>query len=153
MQIEGSVEVKAPRVEVFRLMVDPGSLSRVVPGCEKLALSGNNEYDVTLKIGVAAIKGVYAGKIRLDEMVAPESYKMMVEGSSAAGIVKGAGHVRLVEDGEKTRVLYNGDVLVSGKIAAVGNRFLGMIAKMLIGKFFDDMAKEIQKEQLRGRDS
>jgi len=151
MQIDGSVEVKAPRGEVFRLMVDPDCLSRVVPGCEKMALCGSNEYDVTLKIGVAAIKGTYGGKIRLEDIAAPESYRMIVEGCSAPGIVKGAGHIRLLEEGETTRVLYSGDVQVSGKIAAVGNRFLGMIAKMLIGKFFEDMAREVQKEQLQGR--
>lgn len=151
MQIDGSVEVKAPREEVFRLMVDPECLSRVVPGCEKMTLCGSHEYDMTLKIGVAAIKGTYAGKIRLEDIASPESYRMTVEGCSAPGMVKGAGHIRLEEHGEKTKVLYSGDVQVSGKIAAVGNRFLGMIAKMLIGKFFDDMSKEIEEQQLRGR--
>ena len=43
------------------------------------------------------------------------------------------------------KVFYSSDVQVSGKIAAVGNRFLGMTAKMLIAKFFKEMAKEVGK--------
>jgi hypothetical protein len=147
MQIEGDLAIKAPREEVFRGMLDPECLAKAVPGCEKLTLQGDNEYVMTLKIGVAAIKGTYYGKVQIEDVVPPEAYRMTVEGSSAPGVVKGTGHIRLSEDGNDTRVFYSGDVQVSGKIASVGNRFLGMIAKMLIGKFFDAMAKQIQERQ------
>src|SRR3990172_3851195 len=144
MQIEGSFELKAPRDVVFQRMTDPLCLRAAVPGCEKLVSVGDNQYEMTLKIGLAAVKGTYLGKIHLDDIVAPEAYRMVVEGNSAPGVVKGVGKIRMVEEGEKTRVYYSGDVQVSGKIAAVGSRFLGMTAKMLVGKFFSDMAKQIE---------
>lgn len=145
MQIEGTYQFKYARQDIFRVMTDPEHLSKAVPGCEKLTQLGNNEYEMTVKIGVAAVKGTYSGKIQLDEIVAPEAYKMIVEGSASPGIVKGTGFIRLADDGQGTKVSYSGDVQVSGKIAAVGNRFLGMIAKMMIGKFFDEMAKQAGK--------
>src|SRR5450759_4896542 len=135
MQIEGTYIIKAPREAVFRAMTDPEYLSRTVPGCEKLTHLGNNNYDLSIKIGVAAVKGTYAGKIQLDDIVVPEAYKMTVEGSASPGAIKGVGLIRLADDGDNTKVTYNGDVQVSGKIAAVGSRFLGMMAKMLIDKF------------------
>lgn len=147
MQINGSVEVMAPRHEVFHLMLDPVCLSKTVPGCDKLSKVRDNKYDLTIKVGVAAVKGTYTGTIQLGDIIFPESYIMSVEGKSAVGIVKGTGRIQLADEGEKTGVHYRGDLQVSGKIAAVGNRFLGMIAKMLIGKFFDDMAKEIQSQR------
>ena len=147
MQVEGSVEVKAPREVVFHSMMDPGCLSQAVPGCEQLTLLGPSEYAMTIKIGIAAVKGTYSGRIRLDEIVTPEGYRMTIEGSSGIGIIKGVGNISLVEGDGNTKVLYNGNIQVSGKIASVGNRFLGTIAKMLIGKFFDGMAKQIHNIQ------
>ena len=145
MQIEGSFAFKAPREMIFQRMTDPECLNAAVPGCERLVSVGENEYEMTLKIGIAAVKGTYAGKIRIDEMVVPEAYRMIVEGNSGPGNIKGVGQIRLVEEGNGTKVLYSGDVQVFGKIAAVGNRFLGMTAKMMVGKFFSEMAKQVDK--------
>lgn len=145
MQIEGTYVIEAPREAVFRAMTDSEYLSKAVPGCEKLTDLGSNKYELSIKIGVAAIKGTYAGKIQLDDIVVPETYKMTVEGSASMGAIKGVGLIRLADDGSNTNVFYSGDVNVSGKIAAVGSRFLGMMAKMLIDKFFNGMAEEIGK--------
>jgi len=151
MQIEGTFAIKAAREEVFQGLMDPQCLSKAVPGCEKLTPLGNNKYAVTLKIGIAAVKGTYSGRVQVDEIVAPKAYRMTVEGSSALGVVKGTGHIRLADEGMDSKVSYTGDVQVSGKIASVGHRFLGMIARMLIGRFFDEMAKQIEGEQHRRR--
>ncbi|MDO8721929.1 MAG: hypothetical protein Q7J31_06840 [Syntrophales bacterium] len=35
------------------------------------------------------MKGTYAGKIQLDDIVFPDSYKMVVEGSAFPGAIKG----------------------------------------------------------------
>jgi len=125
--------------------MDPGLLAKIIPGCEKLTDLGDNKYEMSITIGVSAVKGTYSGKINIEDIVAPETYKMAVEGSASPGAVKGNVVIRLAEDGSNTKVTYNGDVQVVGKIAAVGTRFLGMMAKMLSDKFFNAMAKEVVK--------
>ncbi len=145
MQIEGTYKMKAPREAVFQAMMNPEVLSKVIPGCEKLVHLGDNKYEMIIKIGVAAVKGTYTGKIQLDDIVVPESYKMALEGSAFPGAVKGHVAIRLTDEGGNTNVSYTSDVQVSGTIAAVGTRFLGMTAKMLAGKFFDGFAKEVSK--------
>ena len=47
-------------------------LQKAIPGCEKLELVGPDEYKATLKIGVAAVKGTFEGKVRLQDKKAPE---------------------------------------------------------------------------------
>jgi carbon monoxide dehydrogenase subunit G len=126
-------------------MLNPDVLSKAIPGCEKLVHLGDNNYEMIVKIGIAAVKGTYTGKIQLADIVAPESYKMALEGTAFPGAVKGQVVIRLTDEGGTTNVSYTSDVQVSGKIAAVGTRFLGMTAKMLAGKFFDGFAKEIGK--------
>jgi carbon monoxide dehydrogenase subunit G len=147
MQIEGTYKIKAPREVVFGAMLDPEHLSKAVPGCQKLIHLGDNKYEMIITIGVAAVKGTYEGKIQLDDIVVPEAYKMIVEGSAFPGAIKGIVSIRVTDDesSTNTNVFYSGDIEVYGKIAAVGTRFLGMTAKMLIGKFFKAMSKELGK--------
>src|SRR5256884_8745656 len=81
MKLEGSYEVKAPREKVWNAFLDPVTLQKAIPGCEKLELVGNDEYKATLKIGVAAVKGTFEGKGRLLDKKPPESYRLSAEGS------------------------------------------------------------------------
>jgi hypothetical protein len=39
-----------------------------------------DEFAGTIDVGIAGVKGVYTGKLKLEEVRAPEHYKMMVDG-------------------------------------------------------------------------
>ena len=47
---------------------------------------------------------------------------------------------------EKTELTYKYDVQVSGKIAAIGGRFLSAASNIIINQFFDRLAEEISPE-------
>src|SRR5207247_1712489 len=81
MKLEGSYDVPAPRQKVWDAFLDPKQLRKAIPGCEKLEALGNDEYKATLKIGVAAVKGTFEGKVRLSDKKQPESYRLAAEGS------------------------------------------------------------------------
>ena len=69
---------------------------------------------------------------------------MNVEGSGGPGHMKGGGLLELREDGGQTVVTYDGDAQVTGKIASVGQRLLGVTAKQLINQFFKCMEKRLE---------
>ena len=137
MKLDGSYVFNAPPERVFALLLDPEALRSCVPGCEKLEPDGEDSYIATLKVGVAAIRGTYNGRIRLTDRVPPTSYTMNVEGSGGPGFVRGVAQVTLVPEGEATRVNVNADGQVGGTVAGVGQRMLGGVAKMLMNQFFD----------------
>jgi carbon monoxide dehydrogenase subunit G len=148
MKIEGSYTIKGPRQRVWQLMTDPETLQRCVPGCESLESDGEGSYQMILKTGVGAIKGIFNGAIRLDEIREPEHYKMIVEGKGSPGFVRGEGVLDLTEQGEETTVNYLGDVSVGGTIASVGQRMISATAKLMAGQFFtaiDAEAKALAK--------
>lgn len=147
MRIEGEYTLKAPRARVYERLLSPEAISRAMPGCESLTPVGDNVYEMVLKMGIAAVKGTYTGRIELSGFTPPERYSMRVEGSGTPGVVKGGGELRLEENGSETQVFYSGDVEVSGKIAAVGYRLIGSVAKMVINKYFAEMAKQIEGQQ------
>lgn len=142
MKLEGTHTIHSPRARLWKLMIDPEVLRRIVPGVESLEAAPDGSYKLTLKAGVGAIKGTYTGAIRLDEMREPEHYKMIVDAKGSTGFVKGAGTLDLAEQGEETVVSYAGDVSVGGTIASVGQRMIQSSAKMMAAQFFTALEAE-----------
>jgi carbon monoxide dehydrogenase subunit G len=144
MKIEGVHEVTAPRPRVWEAFMDPAQLKKAIPGCEKLEAVGEDEYKATMKIGVAAVKGTFEGKVKLFDKKPTESYRMSVEGSGGPGFVRGETAITLTETATGTRVAYSADVQVGGLIAGVGQRMLGGVSKMMADQFFNRMSEQLQ---------
>ena len=144
MKLEGSYDMPAPRDQVWAAFLDPEQLRQAIPGCEKLEAMGNDEYKATMKIGVAAVKGTFEGKVRLSDKKPPESYKLSVEGSGGPGFIRGETVISLAEADGGTRVSYTADVQVGGLIAGVGQRMLGGVSKMMADQFFTRMGQLLQ---------
>lgn len=141
MKIEGSYDIPAPRARVWAAFLDPARLAAAIPGCEKLDAAGEGEYRATLKIGIAAVKGTFEGKVRLSDLEPPTRYRMAVEGSGGPGFVRGEAAMELTDVEGGTRVTYSADVQVGGLIASVGQRILGGASKMLLDQFFSRMTE------------
>src|SRR5216684_7229876 len=144
MKIAGEQTLSAPRERVWDLFNDPARLSRLIPGCEKLEILGPDEYAGTINVGIAAVKGVYTGKLKIEEKRPPEHYKLLVDGKGKQGFVRGSGTLDLVADGIKTIVKYAGDVQIGGPLVQVGQRMIDSAAKMMIGQFFAAAEAELQ---------
>jgi carbon monoxide dehydrogenase subunit G len=141
MKIEGSADIPAPRDKVWAAFLDPDILAQALPGCEKLEAIGPNEYKATMKVGVAAIKGTFEGKVKLSDLEPPNRYRMAVEGSGGPGFVRGAAGMQMSDVDGGTKVSYDADVQVGGLIASVGQRMLGGVTKMMLDQFFTKMTE------------
>ncbi len=145
MKIAGEQPLSAPREQVWELFNDPERLSKLVPGLEKLEVLSPDEFAGTINVGIAAVKGTYSGKIKLEDKRAPEHYKMLVDGKGKMGFVKGSGTLDLVAAGaNETTVKYSGDVQVGGPLQQVGQRLIESAAKMMMGQFFAAAEAEVQ---------
>ena len=145
MELSGEHTFSAPRQRVWDFLLDPETLRGCLPGCEALTEIGPDEYEATMKIGVAAIRGTYQGKVKITDKQAPESYAMHVEGKGPAGQISGVGKLTLVDEGERTRVEWTGDANVRGTLARVGGRVMQPAAKMIVGQFFNCLEAKAAK--------
>ncbi|MCX6050812.1 MAG: carbon monoxide dehydrogenase subunit G [Chloroflexi bacterium] len=134
MKIAGDYTFEAPRDLVWEALNDPTVLAKIMPGCEKLVQTAENEYEGALKIKVGPVQGTFQGKIKLSDIKAPESYHMQVDGQGAPGFVKGEGNANLTEQDGKTLLHYDGDAQVGGRIASVGQRLIESSAKSIINQ-------------------
>ena len=136
MKLEGTNELEATRERVYQSLVNPDVLQRCIPGCERLERTGENSFSATIRAGVGSIKGLFEGKVRLEDLREPEHFRMVVEGKGPPGFLKGSGDLDLEQDGAITRVKYAGDIQVGGTIASVGQRMIQGTAKMMAAQFF-----------------
>ena len=144
MKIEGTHQLNASRERVYELLVDPGVLQRCIPGCERLEKTEEDTYSATIRAGVGAIKGIFTGTVRLEDMRPPEHYRIVVAGKGAPGFLKGSGDLDLEAQGEGTLIKYTGDLQLGGTIASVGQRMIQGTAKMMASQFFTALDAEAQ---------
>ncbi len=144
MQLEGSNVIQAPRERVWAALNDPDVLARCVPGVKSLELVGPGSYRAALELAVGPVKGVYQGKVLLDDLVASESMTLTLEAKAPVGIVKAKGQVRLEAQGDATVVHWSGTPQLSGMLATLGGRLIGGVAKQQADVFFRKLEAEVQ---------
>lgn len=144
MKLSGTRSFPVSQTAVWNFLIDANRLARCLPGCEGLEQTGENEYSGEIKVGVAAVKGVYNGKVTMQDLRPPEHYKLSLDGKGRQGFLKGSGTIDLRESDGQTLLSYTGNVQIGGPLASVGQRMVDGAAKMLIGQFFTAMDAELQ---------
>lgn len=144
MEVSGDHRFAASREVVWQALLDPQALQASMPGCERFEEVGPNTYDLTIKVGIAAIKGTYSGNVKVADPVENDSYRLIVQGSGKPGSVQGDAKLMLSDDNGGTLVRYVGDVKAQGAIARLGSRLLGGAAKLMIGQFMKGMEKQVE---------
>jgi uncharacterized protein len=144
LKLAGTVAMPAPPDEVWSLLTDPSRLSRLLPGCERLDPDGPDRYKATVKFGIAAISGKYAGTLEFAEKKPPHSLVLKMDGKGLPGFVKGEGRIQLVAKGTSdTELTYAGEAQVGGVIASVGQRMLDAAARKIVQQFFESAKAEL----------
>lgn len=144
MKVAGEYLFDGPQDVVWNTLQDPNVLAGVLPGAEKLELVGENEYEAVLRIKVGPVQGDFQGRVRLEDIQPPDAYTMQVDGRGAPGFVKATGHLKLAGEDEKTRVTYEGDAQVGGRLASVGQRLVESSAKAIIRQSLDGLNAAVQ---------
>jgi carbon monoxide dehydrogenase subunit G len=145
VEISGEHRFQPPRGVVWEALLDPAALQASMPGCERFEPTGPETYDITIKVGIAAIKGTYSGTVKVTDRNPQDSYRLAVAGSGKPGSVQGEATMVLSDDGTGTLVRYTGEVKAQGAIARLGSRLLAGTAKLMIGQFFKAMEKQVEQ--------
>ena len=127
------------------MILDPEVLSRVLPGCEKLEKTGENEYKGKMRIKVGPVDGVYQGTLSLSELQPLESFHLAVNGRGSSGNIRGEGDVKLetAEDGG-TLLHYVGQGEVSGRMASVGQRLTQSSVRAITKQCLNNLDRQVE---------
>ena len=143
MNLDGGAVLHADPEKVWSVITDPAVLARTTPGCESLEQVGDDSYKMQVSVGVGAIRGSYAGEVRLSDKEHPTSYVMHASGAGAPGNVRATVTIGLAPTGEGTALTYSADAVVGGPVAGVGQRMMTGVAKRMAGQFFKAIDDEL----------
>ena len=146
MILSGTFTFDGPRTTVWELLQDPAVLAKALPGTKTLTKTGDDRYEGVMKVSVGPVTAAeFAVNVELREKVEPERFSMHLDGKGAVGFTKGVATIELREEpGPVTLMTYSSDVQVGGKIAAVGQRLLESVGKMMTRQALDALNKELQ---------
>ncbi|MBI1989163.1 MAG: carbon monoxide dehydrogenase subunit G [Betaproteobacteria bacterium] len=137
MEISGEQLIPRPQGVTWSSIIDPEVLKACIPGCESMDKVGNNEYEMVMGAKVGPVSARFKSKITLADVDAPNSYTLIFEGQGGvAGFAKGHANVKLLPEGEATRLQYTAKAMIGGKLAQVGSRLVDGVAKKLAENFF-----------------
>jgi len=131
MKLSGNFTFEAPQAVVWQALLDTDVLVSIMPGCDRLEEVGENEYEGVIKTKVGPVQGTFNCKIVLSDIDEPNSYSMKVDGSGPVGIVNATAQIKLEPEGDGTKLTYDSDANVGGRVASVGQRLLDTSAKAI----------------------
>jgi hypothetical protein len=143
MTMTGEVDLPADRETVWAKLNDPEVLKACIPGCQSLDKTSDTSFEAAVKLKVGPVGATFKGKVDLVDLDPPNGYRIVGEGSGGiAGFAKGAATVRLAEiEGGGTRLSYDVEANVGGKIAQLGSRLIDGVAKKTADQFFANFAQ------------
>jgi hypothetical protein len=153
MMIQGTHTFSAPREKVWALLLDPDVIGKTMPGATGMAKTGSDRYEGTVRIGIGAITAAeFEILITLVDMFTPERYTMLIDGRGKFGFTRGSALVELdpVSPGPGTVLRYTADLQVGGRIAAVGQRLLDSVSKMMARQGLEALSKELERRLAGG---
>lgn len=144
MDLKGSQQLIGTPEQIYDLLLDPEILASIMPGCDELVMTGQDEYEGTIKAKLGPISSTYKAKFKLSEKNPPSSYMLKIDGQGPGGFVNGSTRIELTGNDEGTVLAYKGTAMVGGKIASIGQRLVETGAKMIINQGFKALKKEIE---------
>ncbi len=146
MELNGTRTIAADRPTVWEHLNDPDTLRASIPGCEALEGSAEDGFEATVVQKVGPVKARFRGRVTLSEVEPPESYRISGEGNGGvAGFAKGGARVQLREVEEGTELTYEADAQLGGKLAQLGARVVGGVARRLADQFFDNFRSHVER--------
>ena len=145
MQMTDSREIGAAPDMVWRAILDPEVLKACIPGCESLTGSVTDGFEAVVKQKVGPVSATFTGLVQITDVVEGRSLRLSGEGKGGvAGFAKGGADVTLepVEGG--TKLTYDVQASVGGKIAQLGSRIIDGFARKLADEFFTRFQEAVE---------
>jgi carbon monoxide dehydrogenase subunit G len=143
VKLAGDYAFEAPLDVVWQALFDPEVLARTLPGCERLDREGDG-FVGELNVKMGPVQGKFQGKVDISNVVAREGYTMVIDGRGPAGFVKAKAVIQLTAEGEATRLGYDSDVTVGGRIASVGQRLIDASSKAILKQSLEGLHAQVK---------
>jgi uncharacterized protein len=144
MIVEGNYPLAGAPNTIWDLLMDPEVLAKAMPGTKELTRMEPDRYEGVMRVGIGPITAAeFALTIRLTDINRPLSYAMEIDGRGRFGFTRGTARVQLTPEGKGSVMHYSADLQIGGKIAAVGQRLLDSVSKMMTRQSLEALNREL----------
>jgi len=143
MKFENAFAVAAPIDEVYAALLDVERVAPCVPGAQVLERTGEDAYNVGIKVKVGPMSMTYRGSVEIIDRDAEAHWAVM---SAKAKETRGQGtadaqvQMQLMPDDGATLATINADVQLSGKAAAMGQGIINDVSARIVETFSQNLA-------------
>ncbi len=143
MKLTGSYQINLEKQKVWEALNDPEILRQSIPGCEEFIKNSDTKFTATATNKIGPFNASFTGDIELKEINVPNSYIIEGSGNSPVGFASGKAKVKLEDSEGGTKLIYEVEANVGGKIAQIGSRLIDMTAKKMADIFFGKFSELI----------
>lgn len=144
IKFDGDFQVKRTPEEVYEFLTEPTKFAPLLPDYVSMQQQDATHFTVKLNVGVSYIKGVADVKMELTQADRPKRAQYKGQGSVAGGNVSIAAGFDLSEKDGGTKVAWQGEAQVFGRLASVAGGLLEPLGKKNIQKLIDGLQKALQ---------
>ena len=148
MKLSGSYQINLEKQKVWEALNDPEILRQAIPGCEEFIKNSDTEFTAKATNKIGPFNASFTGDVELKDLNPPNSYKISGSGNSPVGFASGEASVKLEDHQNGTKLIYEVEANVGGKIAQVGSRLIDMTAKKMADIFFGKFSELISTEDI-----
>jgi len=147
MKLSGSYQINLEKQKVWEALNDPEILKQTIPGCEEFIKNSDTQFTAKATNKIGPFNASFTGDIELVDLDPPNSYRISGSGNSPVGFASGEATVKLENYENGTKLIYEVEANVGGKIAQVGSRLIDMTAKKMADIFFGNFSELISKDK------
>jgi uncharacterized protein len=147
LAINFSGEFTTPRSpeEVFDFLSDPNRFAPLLPDYQSMSMQDATHFTVKVKVGVGNIRGSAELKMELTEAVKPQRAQYKGQGTAVGSQVNVIAGFDLEPNGATTKVLWNGETSVFGKLASMAGGMLEPLGRKNIQKLIEGLQKALSE--------
>lgn len=147
MELKGTRHLPAPPGAVWAALADPEVLRECLPGCRSARISPTDpselQFEVAVEIG--PFSATFTGQVRPTAVDPPKSARLTAEGRGRpGGSATGWVDVKLAPEDDGTRLTFNGEATVGGKLAGVASELVSGKSRDLTDRFFGALSTRLR---------
>jgi len=135
----GNFDVTRSPEEVYDFLTDPNKFAPLLPDFQSMDIQDERHFAVRVNVGISYIKGTANVKMELAEANRPIRAQYKGQGCVAGGNVSLVAGFDLVRAAGGTRVAWQGEAQIFGRLTSVAGGLLEPLGKKNVQKLIDGL--------------
>jgi uncharacterized protein len=149
VNFEGSISIKAPRENVWALLLDIDRFSACVPGVEEVTQVDERTFDGLIQATVGPMSGKFSFRAQIVESTPPNEMLTELNGTDSVTKSTVRSTTRMTLTGisdQQTNLRYDSTVDIKGRLAILGDMVMRATATLILEEFANRVRRELEAD-------